>query len=96
MKFFLIFGDFNMGASLKRLPFMNECLPLSYGGDIANELINTLTITDLKQINSIRNIKNRVLDLVLTNCVSDEFSLTPATKISKTDAHYPPFEIKIS
>lgn len=75
---------------------MNECLALCYDGDTASEFINTLAITELKQINYIRNVNNRILDLVLTNCNTDDFSLVPADEISKIDSHHPPFEIIIS
>lgn len=92
---FIIFGDFNIGAAIEWFPYMNECLALSHDGDIANEFLRTLEITDLKQINRIRNGNNRILDLVLTNLDTDEFMLTPAIEISKIDTHHPPFELKI-
>lgn len=93
---FFIFGDFNFGAAIEWFPYMNECLPLSYDGNIASEFINTLAITELKQLNYIRNVNNRILDLMLTNCDTDTLMLTPATEITKIDAHHPPFEMKIT
>lgn len=93
---YFIFGDFNMGAAIEWYPYMNECMALSHDGDIANELINTLAITDLKQINFVRNSNNRILDLVLTNCAPDEYLLASAVELSRTDHHHPPIEVKFS
>lgn len=92
---FLVFGDFNFGASIEWFPYMNECLAISHGGDRASEFLNTLAITESKQINHIRNINNRILDLVLTNCNTDDYLLTAVNELSKIDAHHPPFEINI-
>lgn len=92
---YFILGDFNIGAAIEWLPYMNECLALTCDGDTANELINTLALTDLKQVNYIRNTNNRILDLVLTNCTSEEFNLKAANEISKIDNHHPPLEIKV-
>lgn len=52
---YLIFGDFNIGAAIEWQPYMNECLALSHDGDNTNELINTMALADLKQINFIPN-----------------------------------------
>lgn len=93
---FLIFGDFNIGASIEWFPYMNECLALSHDGDIASDFVHKLPINDLKQINHIRNANNRILDLVLTNLSSDEYMLTSSTEISKIDSHHPPFELKFT
>lgn len=75
---------------------MNESLAYSYDGDTANEFINTMAFTDLKQFNYIRNANNRILDLLLTNCGTNEVSLTAVSEISKVDVHHPPFAIKIT
>lgn len=89
---FLIFGDFNMGSSIEWIIFENECDPISRCGDIANELVDTLAVNDLKQINYIRNeINSRILDLVLTN--TDNFTLSPAPELSVIDKFHPPFMV---
>lgn len=92
---FLIFGDFNMGSSIEWIIFENECDPISRGGDIANELVNTLAVNDLKQINYVRNeINSRILDLVLTN--TDNFTLSPAPELSVIDKLHPPFMVEFT
>lgn len=63
---FVILGDFNLPC-IEWVFDSNKCNALCYEGRMANELINTLNLTDLHQINSVKNAYNRTLDLVLTN-----------------------------
>lgn len=68
---FLIVEDFNLSC----IEWYNDngrCTPLIYEGRMANELINTLTLTDLNQVNNVKNAYNKILDLCLTNSLSIE------------------------
>lgn len=92
---FLILGDFNLGASIEWFFYNNECLALSHEGDTATEIINTLVMNELMQINFLRNSNHRILDLALTNSL--DFTLIPITEdseLSKIDIQHPPFEIQ--
>lgn len=94
---FLILGDFNLAGSVEWFFYNNECLPLTYEGDIANEFINTLAINELKQLNYLRNNINRTLDLALTN--TDDFIFSPVPhkeELSKIDCQHPPFQLNFS
>lgn len=66
---FIILGDFNLSC-IEWYSEKNNCIPLIFEGRMATELINTLTLTDLIQINTIKNSYNRILDLLLANFTS--------------------------
>lgn len=94
---FLIMGDFNMGASIEWFVYNGECLALSHEGDIADDLINTLEITELNQLNHIRNNNHRILDLALSNtCDFTLFPIPDFCELSRIDQQNPPFEIQLS
>lgn len=84
---FIIVGDFNLGASIEWYPFEGSCIPLTHNGEIATELINMAAVNELKQINSIRNVYGRTLDLLLTNTEISTHSVQPLTNV---DLHHPP------
>lgn len=63
---YIILGDFNIPC-VEWIYDNNQCIALHHEGRLASELLSTLTLTDLKQINYIKNDYNRVLDLALTN-----------------------------
>lgn len=85
---FLIVGDFNLGASIEWYLFEGSCIPLSHNGETASELVNTMAINELMQMNSIRNINGRILDLLLTNT---DISIHSAQPLTNIDSHHPPF-----
>lgn len=85
---FLIVGDFNLGASIEWYLFEGSCISLSHNGETASELINTMAINELKQMNSIRNSNGRILDLLLTNT---EVTIHPSEPLTNVDSHHPPF-----
>lgn len=87
---FIILGDFNINSITWKTDPKNIA-PLVYEGRIANELVQTMHITNMKQTNFIRNANGRILDLVLTTI--DQFDLYPCTEISKIDPHHPVFEV---
>lgn len=92
---FILLGDYNLADSIQWFFYDGECLPLSHEGNIATEVINTLEITELKQINFLRNVKQRILDLVLTN--SNDISLCEIPEndeLSKIDPLHPPFSLQ--
>lgn len=86
---FIVVGDFNMGASIEWYSENGLCYPVFYDGEIASEFINVLALNDLRQLNSIRNMNGRTLDLVFTN--TTEISLQSTQPLSKIDGHHPPF-----
>lgn len=72
---FLIVGDFNL--SCIEWYFENtHCIPLIYEGRMANEFINTLTLTNLTQVNNVKNVYNKILDLCLTSSIAVESKIT--------------------
>lgn len=62
---FIIMGDFNLSC-IEWAYENNQSFAISYEGRMANELINTISLTELHQMNFIKNEYNRILDLVLT------------------------------
>lgn len=63
---FVIMGDFNM-SNITWESVGDHCVPLYYEGNSSGELINTLHLTSLNQLNAIKNNYNKTLDLVLSN-----------------------------
>lgn len=90
---FIILGDFNMGSNISWILMDNDVLPYNMEGQIANELVNTLSLTDMKQKNNTRNSLGRILDLVLTT--KNNIIVHPAEPLSKVDPYHPPIEFKI-
>lgn len=86
---FIILGDFNMSGAITWYCNNGICTPLSVEGDIANEFLNTLSITDLRQLNTLKNENNRILDYALTNI--DNIELHSIDPLSTLDTHHPPF-----
>lgn len=64
--FFVILGDFNLSC-IEWYFENNKCLALNYEGRLAGALLDTLNLTNLRQVNFIKNHYNRILDLALTN-----------------------------
>lgn len=65
----MILGDFTLSC-IQWEWADNRCIALNYEGRLANELIDTLILTDLAQMNFIKyNVhgNQRIFDLVLTN-----------------------------
>lgn len=89
---FIIVGDFNLSC-IEWLYTTDKCIALSYEGRMANELINTLVLTDLKQINPIKNNYNRILDLVLTNM--NNMTVTRSNGIVQEDPYHPAIIFKL-
>lgn len=72
----------------------NVCLPSSYDGRIATELVNMLALTDLQQKNKVKNVNGRTLDLILTN--SSNLNMSDASPLSRMDPHHPPLSITLT
>lgn len=51
---FIIMGDFNLSI-IQWLQVSNRCVAVNYGGRLANELLDTLLLTNLNQVNPILN-----------------------------------------
>lgn len=88
---FIILGDFNLPC-IEWYHDNNACSPMSYEGRSANELINTLTCTNMRQFNYIKNQYNRILDLILSNIPNIECNRTLG--IVNEDPYHPSVSIK--
>lgn len=93
----LIFGDFN----IKTIKWVSErdggssLRPLSISSISEKTLMNFLLLNDLMQFNYVKNPKDRILDLVLSN--SQSVGIVPATDIiSRVDPHHPVIQINLS
>lgn len=88
----LILGDFNLSC-IDWYFEPNRSYALNIEGRLSQELISTLTITDLKQVNCIRNHQNRILDLILTN--TNPIEVTKTSGIVNEDPYHPALLIHI-
>ena len=96
-KYTLIAGDFNISnipwelhtSSSYLLPLLNS------NSGIHNLLSDFLELYDFKQFNYIKNINDKILDLVV--CNSEIVSIKECSNpIRNVDPHHPPLEISIS
>lgn len=83
---FIIFGDFNIPC-IDWFQENDRCIALTYEGRMANELLNTLTCTNLSQQNHIKNQYNKTLDLILTN--KPKVKCKRTNGIVKEDPYHP-------
>lgn len=90
---FFIIGDFNLSC-IEWFYQTNQCIAINYQGRLADELLNTITLTNTKQINSIKNDFNRILDLTLTNI--DGLNVKKIKGIVKEDPYHPALAIHLS
>lgn len=90
---FLILGDFNL-ACIEWFYHLNHCIAINYEGRLANELLNTITLTNINQINNIKNSYNRILDLVLTNISG--LNTRKVLGIVNEDQYHPPLLIHLN
>lgn len=63
---FLVLGDFNMSA-IEWIPYNEELQAFCTQGSHVISFIDTINMCNLRQFNSIGNLYNRILDLVLCN-----------------------------
>lgn len=87
---FFILGDFNL-PSIEWYLENGRCSALNFTGRMANEFINTLTCTNLHQLNHIKNTYNRTLDVVLSNIQNIKIKRTHG--IVDEDPHHPTIDI---
>lgn len=85
----LIMGDFNIGS------YADFVDGVACGDSRCELLAGFLNFLDLKQLNTVRNSRNRMLDLILTNitdcsCCREDDPLVPE------DGHHPTLHIDIS
>ena len=92
----LIIGDFNL-SSLEWRESGNVLLPLLTNNlNIPNtELLNFMSLSNLSQLNNIKNKNNHILDLCLTNDANCKLSTAPIFLVP-IDDHHPPFIVNIS
>lgn len=88
---FIILGDFNLPC-IEWFYDGNHCLPITFQGRAANELISTMLTTNLLQRNPIRNIYNRTLDLIISNI---NIEVKKANKITKEDDYHPSLQFDL-
>ncbi|CAH2109043.1 unnamed protein product [Euphydryas editha] len=92
----IILGDFNMGfIGWSRGVDGVSCSAFNYGSPQGLALTDFMALNNITQMNSVPNEDGRVLDLVLTNCVTLEVSNSLNT-ISKIDRKHPPLLITVS
>lgn len=90
---FILTGDYNLGDSVTWSydSVSGECMSSDVRGLIPNELLDVLSLCNLNQVNVTRNVRDRTLDLVITNLqpnrVTIERSDDPLVWI---DGHHPP------
>lgn len=89
---FLILGDFNL-ANIEWYHHINHCIATNYEGRFAVEFLNTLALTNIIQVNPIRNHLNRSLDLAITNLTS--VNVTRINGIVNEDLHHPSLLINL-
>lgn len=94
---FLLMGDYNFSDSISWNPDPNGiCKPYNVNGTIANAFVDFLAITNLFQFNSVKNVNNRSLDLVLSNIDLSKVGLTHSDNVLlKEDRHHPALNITI-
>lgn len=80
---YIILGDFNI-PSIDWFHDGNYCLPVRFEGRVANELVNMMITTNLRQRNPVKNNFNRTLDLILSNM---DFTAQRATEITREDEY---------
>lgn len=88
---FIILGDFNLPC-IEWISSGNNCIPSSFEGRLANELINTMIVTNTKQRNPIRNKFNKVLDLIISNM---DIAVIRQCGIVKEDDYHPSLFFKL-
>lgn len=95
---FILAGDYNLRDSVKWSydSRSNECVASDCEGNIANELVDTLSLCGLSQFNCVQNVNKRTLDLFISDmqpgrvkvCLSDD-PLVPV------DGHHPPLYVEL-
>lgn len=97
---FLLLGDYNLSDSITWMVDSDGvCSAQNVQGPkkpMADALIDTLSLTNLNQFNSIRNNKNRTLDLVISNVYHAKLSVTEdVDPLVKIDQQHPALMITI-
>lgn len=89
---FLLFGDYNLSDSITWTAEPDGiCTASSVVGNIAESVVDMLSLTNLSQFNSKRNVNDRTLDLVLSNIDADKIVLdTYSDYVARVVAHHPP------
>lgn len=72
----------------------NRCIAINYEGRLASTLLTTLTLTDMKQVNYVKNNYNRILDLTLTNM--NNITTTKVNGIVEEDPYHHAFVFHIN
>lgn len=89
---FLLIGDFNTPHLTWCAGTNDNVMTSGISSDFkSNCLIDMMDLCNLVQLNSVRNVNNRLLDLVLSTTV--KVLVTSTEPISRIDSHHPPLKI---
>lgn len=95
---FVLTGDYNLADTIT---WWHDPVSGDYGasdlkGSIPSQLIDMLAITDMKQLNVIRNGNGRYLDLIITNIESNAVSVERSGfPLVSEDDHHPALQVCI-
>lgn len=89
---FLLFGDYNLSNAIQWATELDgSCSATEVVGSIAESFVDMLSLTNLNQFNSKRNVNDRTLDLVLSNVASEKLIIgTDNDSLVRIDVHHPP------
>lgn len=92
---FALFGDYNLSNSITWAAETDgSCSAVDVVGRIAESFVDMLSLTNLSQFNSKKNVNDRTLDLVLSNVASEKLITdTDDDSIVRVDVHHPPVTV---
>lgn len=89
---FMLVGDYNLADSITWIAGADgSCGAYDVVGNIADSFVDMLSLTNLNQYNTKRNVNRRTLDLVLSNVEPDKICIcTDDDSLVPADRHHPP------
>lgn len=92
---FLLFGDYNLSNTISWSAEPDgSCSAENAIGPISESLVDLLSLTNLNQFNSKRNVNDRTLDLLLSNVDPDKMIIDNENEvITRMDRHHPPIAL---
>lgn len=90
----LLVGDFNL-PNVNWIPSEDESYFEASSTSSQQELLllDNIICTDLQQVSCIKNLKNRILDLVFSSDAASVVVVESATALSNIDSYHPPLDI---
>ncbi len=95
---FILAGDYNLGASISWSydTESGKCEASDCNGIISSELLDTLSLCNLSQLNHVTNVNERTLDLFITNIEPSRVRVYASDDpLVSVDAHHPPLFIEV-